>query len=364
MRYAGKMLMVFMFCTFHLMGQNTYSYYQFGSFLDFYALGNCSPKLNSLGGCANTITDDPSSIQINPAAITKSKDINAFYYSASPIHSVNSTYSGFKKCNVGFSFTTNNIDFIPVHPNAEKLTLNYSIFLDSGFCIGVNANCIRSSSEDFIKPTCWGASLDIGMLYTHNFSSLSGKINSFSFGFSFDNPGRMSVYHPFEPTSIVITDHAQIPSFIGSGIAWKFSPPKYLFKNSLKIFSSNWQIGFDQHLNYAKETNYRSGLEITLLEIVSLRCGIVNGQRDNIYGNHVVFNYISDGFGLSLPLQKLTRIPFKLTLDYFGNPIWFETFMSTYEFYGPHYEEHNTFAIGLFYYPGMKKKKPIGSFES
>jgi hypothetical protein len=340
----------------HLIGQNNFYYYQFGPFISFYSLENQSPRVSALGGCANTITDDQTTFQINPAAIEKSKELNAFCYSVPPINSINSTYSGFKHCNLGFSLTARNNRINPIIDKAEKLTLSYSINLDSGFCIGFNANVIRSNSSSFAKQTCWGGTFDVGILYSHNFSSKPGKNNSFAFGFSFDNPAQLSVFHPFENTSSVHTDHAQIPTFIGSGISWKYSPAKFVLKNSLKVFTSSWHVGFDQHINYDRETNYRSGLELTLLEIISARCGIVHDHRIDMYQNNVTYNYFSWGIGVNLPLQKLINFPLKITFDYFDKPIFFQTFMASYLFYSPFYEMTNTIAIGLHYYPGQKKK--------
>ena len=114
-----------------------------------------------------------------------------------------------------------------------------------------------------------------------------------------------------------------LPVIARLGANYQINLDKHLLIDTLNTFKFLIQGEYQDVLNCKYESAIRTGCEIMLLEILSIRAGYYKEIEDD-YG-HSSVNYgqisaITYGFGLQIPLCKLTKIPLNINLDYTSLP--------------------------------------------
>jgi hypothetical protein len=114
-----------------------------------------------------------------------------------------------------------------------------------------------------------------------------------------------------------------LPVIARLGANYQFYLNKHLLIDTLKTFKFLIQGEYQDVLNYKYESAIRTGGEIMLLEILSIRAGYYK-EIEYDYGypsvNYGQISALTYGFGLQIPLYKLTKIPLNINLDYTSLP--------------------------------------------
>jgi len=159
--------------------------------------------------------------------------------------------------------------------------------------------------------------LDFGLIYDHNgLISSNDIIDRFSWGASIQNIG----------TDFKINDqYYRLPKYLRIGFAYNLTVDNQN-KYNLKPFIYTLSAEYCNHLNPSKyeksEKDYwKTGMEVSFFEILSLRIGGYTQPYRNIYGSKGLpsFRY---GLGLNVPLRLIgCDSPASLSFDYAAIPL-------------------------------------------
>jgi len=114
-----------------------------------------------------------------------------------------------------------------------------------------------------------------------------------------------------------------LPVIARLGANYQFNLDKHLLIDTLSTLKFLIQGEYQDVLNCKYESAIRTGGEIMLLEILSIRAGYYKEIEDNFgfpSDNYGQISGLTYGFGLQIPLYKLTKIPLNINFDYTSLP--------------------------------------------
>lgn len=294
-----------------------------------------SARSEAMGRAYSSILGDISSIYYNPAGIA---DINGLEINgslvASPYYSLtNAKYSficaGFKFNDylvIGLAYNNFNwgeeISFTDYEGNLLKTikpyNSNVSLSLSSqplkNLYVGLNTNYYIVNLFGDVLNTIY---LDIGVIKKLDILADKTNIHSLNFGASVTNISYSKI------SLIEGGTKEALPVISRIGASYKFIIDKGLLFEKLKTFEFLIQGEYQNVFNSAYHSAIRTGGELTFLELLSLRIGYYS-ETENDYGypDHNVgeINSITYGFGFYIPINKLTKYPLVLHLDYTNLP--------------------------------------------
>lgn len=114
-----------------------------------------------------------------------------------------------------------------------------------------------------------------------------------------------------------------LPVITRLGANYQFVLDKHLLIDTLQTFNLLIQGEYQNVLNCEYESAIRTGAEIMILEILSVRAGYYK-EKNYDYGipseNKNEINAITYGVGLQIPLYRVTKIPLNINFDYTSLP--------------------------------------------
>ncbi|HCS19287.1 MAG TPA: hypothetical protein DIW47_01785 [Bacteroidetes bacterium] len=213
-------------------------------------------------------------------------------------------------------FTDDQGNTLPYSPYETNYCLTIASQPIKNLYLGLNTNCLIWQPLDR-KATAFY--FDFGVIKKFSFAQKVASGHSVNLGASIVN---------FNYGKITLDNNGKklphvLPVITRLGANYQFTLDKHWLIDTLKTFNFLIQGEFQDVLNSGYETALRTGGEITFLEILSIRAGYYKETIDD-YGNPA-FNKgeikaLTYGFGLQIPLFKLTNIPLNINFDYTSLP--------------------------------------------
>lgn len=292
-----------------------------------------STRSEALGKAYASIEGDLSSIFYNPAGTATLKGLELYSSFASPLYTAEDAYFNFisagynfnKYLTVGFSrnhfsletdilFTDENGNSKTSRPQNTFYTLNLSSEPIKNWFIGLNTNYMIWEPIDQSFNTLF---LDFGII--KKFEIGDSENQSLNIGTSITNLNFAKIELNYNNNTHI--DTLPVISRIGANYN-VFLDRNYLF-DTLHTFSFLAQAEYKFLLNSQYQTGFHSGLEVGFLEMLFLRMGYYY-ENHNDYGfpdsNVDHLSEITYGFGIQVPLSKLTKIPLNIAFDYTSLP--------------------------------------------
>lgn len=182
--------------------------------------------------------------------------------------------------------------------------------------IGLNANYLNYNLTDNPANTVY---FDFGLIKKFELGQQSAAGHSLNLGASISNLNFGDIEIDFNGNKST----SDLPVINRYGIAYQFGLDKNWISDTLNTFELVLSGDYQLLLNSEYLNGFHSGLEITFLEVLSGRIGyyqesIFDYNLPNANENELsAFTY---GFGIQLPLHKLTKLPFNLNFDYTNLP--------------------------------------------
>jgi hypothetical protein len=114
-----------------------------------------------------------------------------------------------------------------------------------------------------------------------------------------------------------------LPVITRFGVNYQLSVDRHFLIDNLQTIKLLIQGEYQDVLNSDYESAFRTGIEITFLEIISIRAGYYKEKQFDFGYPVENYDHISEltyGFGLQIPLYKLTKIPLNINFDYTSLP--------------------------------------------
>ncbi len=309
-------------------------YKNFGSELFF--VRQPSARAEAMGRSYCAIDGDLTSVYFNPAGIATLKGIELDGSYTTPHYSLDK--ANYKFLSLGYKFNKYIVAGLTVNhfsygqeiaftddfgnPNYTFIpyTSNYSLTLASqpikNLLIGLNTNLFVWNP---VKKNFIALNFDFGVI--KKFELVNGKNyqHSASLGTSIKNFNYSKVKIDYAGSK----SEESLPVIMKYGANYQITFDKHLLIDSLKTLRLLVQGEFQDLLNSDYYTTSRIGGEIMFLEILSMRAGYFKEKVDN-YGypdrNKSEVSAFTYGFGLQIPLHKLTKLPLNINLDYTNLP--------------------------------------------
>lgn len=306
----------------------SFSQYQYGFLSEHFFFRQPSARAEAMGKGYVSVDGDISSSFYNPAGISSIKGlvINGSY--SSPLYLINKGYYTFfgagyrinKK--IQFAFTRFRFDYVntPImgvenHPYSETFSLTLSSEPLRNLYVGLNINEFVLQNG-FGKPTLT-PDFDFGVIKKILLHQTNKVLHSVNIGASIFNFNYASI--KLQPT----TQIEKLPVITRIGANYQFSLSKNILFDSLRTIKFLIQSEYQKLLNSEYNTAIRAGCEIQIFEILALRVGYYN-EKVYDYGipeyNVKTISDLTYGFGLQIPLSKLTKIPININFDYTSLP--------------------------------------------
>ncbi len=291
-----------------------------------------SARAEAMGRAYTSIDGDLTSVFFNPAGIASIKGIELDGSYASPYYVLNNaSYSFFS---MGYKFNDlltvalsknsfhfgQEIQYTDAMGNSFGTFIpqnhNYTITLASqpvkNLLIGLNANYFK-----WTPPMTEAAALylDLGAIKKIAFKRNKEVEHVVNIGASITNLN-------FAKTRMVLsgkTSEEHLPVITRYGANYQLTMSKNLLIDTLNTFTFLLQGEYKKLLNSPYLSGIHLGVEITFIEFLSARLGYYEEKQDD-YNNPTVnrnqISAITYGFGLQLPVHKLTKLPLQVHMDY------------------------------------------------
>ena len=294
-----------------------------------------SARAEALGKGYSAMDGDLSSIFYNPAgtATLKGLELNSSF--ASPYyHLEDAKYTflaaGFninKYLTVGVSYnhfdTGEELPYIDPFGNLQSAiptnsfyTLNLSSEPIKNLYVGINSNYLVWKPNDETGTVLY---FDFGVIKKFEFGTKEKSQQSVNIGASIVNLNFAEielVYHGSNGKD-------NLPVTTRYGVNYELYLDNHWVFDTLHTFQFLVQAEYQLLLNSDYYNGIHSGLEVLFLEMLALRVGYYS-ENVNDYGrpDELVneFNEFTYGFGLQVPLNKLTNIPINVYFDYTSLP--------------------------------------------
>ncbi len=149
----------------------------------------------------------------------------------------------------------------------------------------------------------------------------------------------------FSNTKLEVLDnyYNKIPMITRVGANYQFILHKSTLTDKLETISFLYQFDYQYIINSDYNSAIQTGGECLFFELLALRFGYYS-EKVNDYDIPDNFDYISAftyGIGIQVPLNKLTKIPMKLSIDYTNLP------QSEYSKTSPIFDNFTSFDVRL-----------------
>jgi len=311
----------------------SFGQYEYGFLQDFYFGRQPSARAEALGMGYSSIDGDLATIFYNPAgtATIQGAEINTSF--ASPYYSlekakynfISAGYNINKYLTIGISrnhFTTgqeiNLSDSVgnPIvtghTPTNSLYSLNISSQPIKNLFIGINTNYFIWKPIDESANSIY---FDFGIIKKFEFGQKKSTNHAINIGASITNLNFAKIKLKFNGNEF----KSDLPVITRYGVNYQFYLNKKWISDSLNTFRLLVQGDYKFLLNSDYHNGFHAGLELMLLEILSVRIGYYKENQYDYDLPSANENEISDityGFGLQIPLDKLTKIPLNFNFDY------------------------------------------------
>lgn len=294
-----------------------------------------SAKIEAMGQAATAITSDLSSVYFNPAGISDLKGVQVYNNISRGYHTLDSSIFNF--FGIGsklgdkwvFAYTLQSFRRNITIPNGtftkldvkpdfvHKVACSYKPF--KTFAIGISANLIDPVKFSLGNRKYYKSFyIDLGVIKEFKLFKNDIQQHSFNIGASISNFTNSKVKF-FEYDS---SSYYHLPIINRYGINYDFVLSKNWLIDSLNTFKISVVADYSFLYNSKFYTGINFGAQLEIFEFLSARIGYTNRSVDMmqwvVYFKENKFTY---GFGINLPIYKLTKIPLQVNFDYCRLPI-------------------------------------------
>jgi hypothetical protein len=298
-----------------------------------------SARSEAMGRGYSTIDGDISTVFFNPAGIATIKGLEFNSSFASPYYKFNkglySFYTiGYKINNylvAGLSYNhfsinetlkytdQNGTSIQSLNPYSTIFSLTLSSQPLKNLYIGFNANYFDFNKMYPIGTTNDPIYFDFGIIKKIQFLLKPEISHSFNLGTSIGNFNNSKL----RVNTMGNNETLEIPVIFKYGLNYQLKLNKHLVIKELQTLNILLHCEGQKLLNSQYHSAFRTGGEINILEIFSIRTGYFSEKVDD-NGDPTVDNSklkaFTYGLGLQLPLSKLTKIPLIIYFDYTSLP--------------------------------------------
>ena len=336
----------------------SFSFGQYGyGFLKEHFFGRQnSARAEAMGKSYASIDGDLTTAYFNPAGVATIQGLELNGSHASPFYLLEKAKYNF--VGVGYKIK----DYLTIGLNRKYFDFGEVLFTDntgniisqrksfeSNYCltlasqpiknvfIGLNSNYLYWQIADIETNTFYW---DLGVIKKFNLSQKETRQQSINFGTSLLNiNGAKVVFKEFGSTN-----KSPLPIILRIGANYQINFQEKILIDTLNTFTILIQGEYQDVVNSKYESAIRSGVEIMLLEILSLRAGYYK-EFGYDYGipsvNYDQISAFTYGFGIQVPLYKLTKIPLNINFDYTSLP------QQPYSNYNYNLDNFTTFNVRL-----------------
>ena len=202
-----------------------------------------------------------------------------------------------------------NAIYITPYESNYCLTLSAQVIKD--LFIGLNSNILLVQLTDKVSRTIY---FDAGTIKEFILTNNAVSRHLIYVGASITNFSYSKVrFTSFQGESI-----NNLPVIIRYGANYQFSYKNPRLNDSLKTIKSLVQVEYNDVINSSYLSSIHLGVELTIFEIYAFRAGYYM-EREYDYGlqanNNSEISSFTYGFGIQLPLYKLTKLPLNIKLD-------------------------------------------------
>lgn len=322
-----------------LISNSLFSQKYLGTYSELFFGRQSSAKIEAMGQSSTAVTGDLSSVYFNPAGISNLKGAQVynnisrgFFFADSAV----SNFFGFgskigEKWAVAYNLQSfkNNLIYVDANGNiisidnkpdlTHKLTCSFKPI--KTLAIGISANLLDPLSKNAIgnildyKKIFY---LDFGITKELNLFKNKIQNHTLNLGASLTNFNYSKSRYNFNSSNYV----ESLPVINRYGINYDFVLSKNWLIDSLNTCKISVIADYSFLLNSKYYSGYNVGCQLELFEFLSARIGYYSKSNDTdqylqILKRKNVFTY---GFGLSLPIYKLTKIPLQVNFDYCNLP--------------------------------------------
>lgn len=315
----------------------SFSFGQYGyGFLKEHFFGRQnSARAEAMGKSYASIDGDLATAYFNPAGVATIQDLEISGSIASPYYLLKK--AKYNYIGVGYKIK----DYLTIGLNRKHFDYGENLFTDnngniisqrksfeSNYCltlasqpiknvfIGLNSNYLYWQLADIETKTFYW---DLGIIKKFNLSQKETRQQSINLGTSLVNiNGAKVVFNEFGNKN-----KNNLPIILRIGANYQINFQQKFLIDTLNTFTILIQGEYQDVVNSKYESAIRSGVEIMFLEILSLRAGYYK-EFGYDYGipsvNYDQISAFTYGFGLQVPLYKLTKIPLNINFDYTSLP--------------------------------------------
>ncbi|MBK9636863.1 MAG: PorV/PorQ family protein [Bacteroidetes bacterium] len=316
----------------------SYSFGQYGyGFLKEHFFGRQnSARAEAMGKSYTSIDGDLATAYFNPAGVATIQDLEISGSLASPYYLLKK--AKYDYIGIGFKFK----DYLTIGLNrkhfnfgedfhvtdntgnplmiGESFESNYCLTLASqpikNLFIGLNSNYFEWQIVDINANTLYW---DLGIIKKFNLAQKETIKQSINLGTSLVNINGAKI----EINEFGNKYRSRLPMILRIGANYQIHLQQKILIDTLNSFTVLIQGEYQDVVNSKYESAIRSGIEFMLLEILSLRAGYYK-EFEYDYGipsvNYDQISAFTYGFGIQVPLYKLTKIPLNINFDYTSLP--------------------------------------------
>jgi len=318
----------------HLFSQN-YN----GSFSTLFFARQASAKIEAMGQASTAVTGDLSAAYFNPAGISNLKGVQVYNNFSKGFFLADAAVSNFfgigsqlgekwaiaynlQSFNDNIIFTDADGNIIPIANKPDlihKLTGSYKPF--KTIAIGFSANMFnRPTIEIFeylfeYKKVFY---LDFGIIKEFNLFQNKIQKHSLNLGASLTNSNFSKSTYKNSNSNYV----EYIPVINRYGINYDFVLSKNWLVDSLNTCKISVVADYSFLLNSKYYSGYNVGCQLELFDFLSARIGYYSRSNNTDQNLQILKrkNAFTYGFGLSIPIYKLTKLPLQVNFDYSNLP--------------------------------------------
>jgi hypothetical protein len=203
----------------------------------------------------------------------------------------------------------NPIDFFEPYNVIHSLTISSQPIRN--LFLGLNANLFCWYFGQVQKP--YTLYFDIGVIKKFDILKKANSNQSANIGASITNFNFAKSTSHFKG----FTSVSDLPVITRYGANYQFTFDRHWLFDSLNTLQFLMQGEYQMLLNSDYHKGYHIGSELILFEILSLRIGYYN-EKEHTFPpeNYVMISDLRYGFGVQIPLYKLSIAPFIISFDY------------------------------------------------
>lgn len=315
----------------------SFGQYQYGFLQETFFGRQPSARAEAMGKSYSSLDGDLTTVFFNPAGAATIKGLEVNGSLASPYYNLDKAKYNF--IGIGYKFK----DYLIIGLSRNYFTLgekiyntningnnlgSYSTPNNSNYCLTVSSQPVKNlfiglNTNYFIwQPIDKAATtlyFDFGVIKKLQFLQKETSEHSINIGANIENFNYAKVTLDFNGKKSV----NNLPVITRFGANYQFVLNKHLLIDTLKTFELLLQGEYQNVLNSDYHSAIRTGGEIMILEILSVRAGYYEEKVYN-FGfpseNNAKIKAFTYGLGLQFPFYKLTKIPLKINFDYTSLP--------------------------------------------